>query len=96
MHRILDDTECFAEDKCKIYRGNAPEILSMIRKLSINVLATLDDFIEKESVRTIIKVFYQCLPYLETVLTKKPKDVDSAKECRKKMGEGRYANIVPA
>jgi hypothetical protein len=62
MHRILDDTECFAEDKCKIYRGNAPEILSMMRKLSINVLATLDDFIEKESVRSIIKGFTSAFP----------------------------------
>jgi hypothetical protein len=69
----LDYLECFAEDKCKIYRGNGPEILSMMRKISVNVLATLDDFIEEESAWLILDLFKRRLPYLEAVLTKKPK-----------------------
>jgi hypothetical protein len=60
----------------------------MMMKLSINVLATLDDFIDKESVRSIIKVFNQLLPYLETVLTKNPKNVGAVMGWRKKMGKG--------
>jgi hypothetical protein len=47
----------------------------MLRKLSVNEMATLDDFIEKASARSIIDVFKRYLHYLEAVLTKKPKDV---------------------
>jgi hypothetical protein len=95
MHNIRDNKKTFNEDKCKIYHGNAPEILTTFRKLSINVMACLDEFIEEESVRSIMYLINRHLPYMEAVQTKKTKEVGPFKGWAKKMKMRGKANTMP-
>jgi hypothetical protein len=100
VHGYLDDSETFAEDKCKIYRGNAAEILSVLRKLALNFIIPIKkihDYVPsvKESVRTIIDLLNRSTAYLMEVLTKRPKDVMPPSLWRKGMGQGYVANMRP-
>ncbi|MDR2366857.1 MAG: ISAs1 family transposase, partial [Deltaproteobacteria bacterium] len=87
VHGYLDDSETFAEDKCKIHRGNGAEILSVFRKLALNLLIPIKKMHDyapsvKESVRTIIDLLNRSKDFLMEVLTKKPKDVTPPRQWR--------------
>jgi predicted transposase YbfD/YdcC len=95
IHGYLDAVETFAEDKCKIYRGNAAEFLSLLRKLALNIILPIKRLHCKESVKTIIDLLDRCPPFLEEVLTKDPIDVKPPEQWRKIMGQGLLANFMP-
>jgi predicted transposase YbfD/YdcC len=103
MHMKLDDIENYSEDKCNIHRGNAPEILSIFRKLGLNLISPYNNTDKhnvisnglKESIRMILDLLRRCLPFFEAVLTKKPKEVGSVDKWRKLMGEGTFAKLEP-
>ncbi|MDR1657028.1 MAG: hypothetical protein LBT47_05665 [Deltaproteobacteria bacterium] len=94
-HNILNDTETFAEDKCRVYRGNGAEFLSIMRKLGINFLLPFNRIYDSESFRGIIDMCRRYLPLLEAILTKNAEEVGYIKEWRKRMSEGQFASFVP-
>jgi predicted transposase YbfD/YdcC len=94
MHSILDDTEAYAEDKCKIYRGNAPEILSFFRKLALNFLICLNKK-PTDSVRESLALFKRSFHYLYNVLTKKPDEVPPPIWWRDSIGRLDDASLGP-
>jgi predicted transposase YbfD/YdcC len=94
MHSILDDTEAYAEDKCKIYRGNAPEILSFFRKLALNFVICLNKK-PTDSVREILALFKRSFHYLYNVLTKKPDEVPPPIWWRDSIGRLDDASLGP-
>jgi predicted transposase YbfD/YdcC len=89
----LDDSQTFAEDRRKIHRENAAEILSVLRKLALNFIIPIKQLYDyapsvKESVRTIIDLVNRSTDFLMEVLTKKPKDVTPPRLWRKRLGQG--------
>jgi predicted transposase YbfD/YdcC len=105
MHSVLDEVENYAEDRCKICRGNGAEILSIMRKLGYNFLIQFQNFhanattgeinVIKESVREILGFFRQCIYFSEAVLTRKPDEVGPIQIWEKHMGTGAFANLEP-
>jgi predicted transposase YbfD/YdcC len=85
MHSKLDNTENYAEDKCRIFRGNSPEILSLFRKLGLNIVnpfniteKNINNFKcakHKESIRSILILSRERPSFFEAILTKNPKDI---------------------
>jgi hypothetical protein len=101
IHFKLDDIESYAEDKCRIHRGNAPEFLSIMRKLGLNFMSMFNNTDKnqdgsnpsgiKKSVRMILDLFQRSPPFLEAVLTKSPQDVGSPESWRKKIRRRRFS-----
>jgi predicted transposase YbfD/YdcC len=95
LRQILDDVKAFSEDKRKVYRGNGPEFLSIMRKIGINLLLPFNRYVDKESFRAISDMCKMCIEFLDAILTKHPDEVGTVKKWRKDKGEGLFANIVP-
>jgi predicted transposase YbfD/YdcC len=85
-HKILDDKSAFAEDSCKIHRGNAAEIMSIMRKLCINVLAPYHRLHNAESYGGLLRLCGESIDFMEKLLTEKIHDVGSPEIWRKWLG----------
>jgi hypothetical protein len=110
MDYKLDDTESYAEDKCKVYRPSGAEILSIFRKLGLNLIGpyniTDKNLIQNElenkgskiartSVREILALIKKCAQFFHAILTKKPCEVPTLKAWREWMGQWSQANFMP-
>jgi hypothetical protein len=59
---ILDGT--FDEDCFRIRRGNAPQILSAMRKLAFNFVRPVANKWPDESTESIVNLMKTCIPFL--------------------------------
>jgi hypothetical protein len=95
-HSTLDgaqaEDEC--EDECEVYRGNAPEVLSILRKLVGNLIY-IQTKLHNESTKSVMKMMHLCPDYLKAILTLHPKKVGSTEAWRQAMGATRRAIVVP-
>lgn len=83
-HYVLDVT--LEEDKTRIRSGNAPIILSGMRKLAINLIKPLVDKWEKESHPDIIDLIRGSDEFRDDVLKKKIKEIEHPKLYRIRIG----------
>jgi predicted transposase YbfD/YdcC len=92
MHQSLD--VAYMEDKCKVSRGNAPEILSIFRKLGLNLMnsqSVLGDMSKGE----LLKQLFINWEFLIDLLTKEPGELCSFDEVRRKTMDILKVNYGP-
>jgi hypothetical protein len=76
-HLVLDGAQ--AEDKRKLYRGSAPEVLSILWPLAGNLISMQAKLHEEsaKSVMNIMKMMHMRPDYLKAILTPRPKKAGS-------------------
>jgi hypothetical protein len=85
LHGVLDNS--LNEDKCKIYRDNAPEILSIFRKLAVNIIIPYARFYPDVSYVSVLNLLKLHIEFLDEVLTKDSKAVGSPNDWRMRQGK---------
>jgi predicted transposase YbfD/YdcC len=94
-HNRLDNH--YSEDKCRVYKGNAAENLSIMRKIGLNfVVPIVQRFqADRESVSSVCEELQANFGFLLEVLTKKPNDVRSPQWWREQQHQFAIANVMP-
>ena len=87
LHKVLDDMTDFGEDHCKIYRKGGPEAWSLMRKLTISLLAPYWKDHMEESFGNLMHLCSHSIDFLFEILTKKPKEIDPPGTWLKLLGQ---------
>jgi predicted transposase YbfD/YdcC len=85
----------FDEDQSKIYKGNAPVVMSFFRKLALNFIVPISLRHQGVSTRTVSMACDQRWDYLMEVLNKRPRLVESPIDFAKKLPKTALKNIGP-